>query len=60
MAALVLADELDDLGDFLAAQPDLGPKQLPRFVRITAELPRTGTHKVLKRELRDRIARSGA
>ncbi|MCA1280375.1 long-chain-fatty-acid--CoA ligase [Saccharopolyspora sp. 7B] len=51
MAALVLADELDDLGDFLAAQPDLGPKQLPRFVRIAAELPRTGTHKVLKREL---------
>ncbi|MEU6131240.1 long-chain-fatty-acid--CoA ligase [Saccharopolyspora sp. NPDC047091] len=51
MAALVLAGELDDLGDFLAAQPDLGPKQLPRFVRIAAELPRTGTHKVLKRQL---------
>ncbi|NIH79426.1 long-chain-fatty-acid--CoA ligase [Amycolatopsis viridis] len=51
MAALVLSDPLDpaSFGAFLAAQPDLGPKQLPRFVRIVAELPRTSTHKVVKR-----------
>jgi len=54
VAALVLVDELslDELERFLAAQPDLGTKQWPRFVRIMAELPRTATNKVLKRELR--------
>ena len=36
---------------FLAAQPDLGPKQLPRYVRIAAALPRTATYKVVKRTL---------
>jgi fatty-acyl-CoA synthase len=36
---------------FLAAQPDLGPKQVPRFVRVATRLPRTPTHKVLKRTL---------
>ncbi|MBQ6644406.1 MAG: long-chain-fatty-acid--CoA ligase [Saccharopolyspora sp.] len=54
MAAIVLADApltAAELGDFLAAQPDLAPKQLPRFVRIAADLPRTATHKVLKRPL---------
>ncbi|MFR9731191.1 long-chain-fatty-acid--CoA ligase [Saccharopolyspora sp. MS10] len=52
MAAVVpVAGAEPELGDFLAAQPDLGPKQLPRFVRITAELPRTETHKVRKRDL---------
>lgn len=52
MAAIVPAgDDPLDLGDFLAAQADLGPKQLPRFVRFAADLPRTETHKVLKREL---------
>ena len=34
--------------EFLAAQPDLGTKWAPRFVRITAEMPLTGTNKVLK------------
>ncbi|WP_199433362.1 long-chain-fatty-acid--CoA ligase [Qaidamihabitans albus] len=55
MAALVPRPEatltLAEFGDFLAAQPDLGPRQLPRFVRIVNELPRTSTYKVLKREL---------
>ena len=37
--------------DFLAAQPDLGPKWGPAFVRIVSELPLTQTNKVLKREL---------
>lgn len=38
-------------GEFLAAQPDLSPKAWPRYVRITAALPRTATNKILKREL---------
>jgi fatty-acyl-CoA synthase len=38
-------------GEFLAAQPDLSPKAWPRFVRVNAALPRTATHKILKREL---------
>jgi fatty-acyl-CoA synthase len=35
----------------LAEQPDLGPKQWPSFVRVGAELPRTETFKVIKRQL---------
>ncbi|MDT5231233.1 MAG: fatty-acyl-CoA synthase, partial [Mycobacterium sp.] len=31
--------------------PDLGPKQWPSFVRVGAELPRTETFKVIKRQL---------
>lgn len=37
---------------FLEAQPDLGPKAVPRFVRVTGELPLTATSKVRVRELR--------
>jgi fatty-acyl-CoA synthase len=37
---------------FLAAQPDLGPKWLPRFVRVTRRLPVTGAGKVDKAPLR--------
>jgi fatty-acyl-CoA synthase len=37
---------------FLDAQPDLGTKSRPRFVRLVESLPRTATNKVLKRELR--------
>jgi fatty-acyl-CoA synthase len=53
MAALVPRHSLDpvEFGEFLAAQPDLGPKQLPRYVRIVHELPRTSTFKVVKRQL---------
>jgi fatty-acyl-CoA synthase len=55
MAAVVLRPgavfDADGLSSFLAAQPDLGTKQLPRFVRVTAELPRTSTYKVVKRQL---------
>ena len=36
---------------FLAGQVDLGTKWAPRFVRISRELPRTATNKVLKRHL---------
>lgn len=55
MAALVLAPGAQfDAGGFrgfLAEQPDLGPKQWPSYVRVSAELPRTATFKVLKRAL---------
>ena len=55
MAALVLTEGADFDAEkfhaFLAEQPDLGPKQWPSFVRISASLPRTVTFKVLKREL---------
>lgn len=55
MAAVVLrngaAFDPGGFAAFLSAQPDVGPKQHPRFVRVTAELPRTATHKVIKREL---------
>jgi len=37
--------------EFLAAQPDLGTKWAPRYVRITATLPRTPTNKIVKRTL---------
>jgi fatty-acyl-CoA synthase len=37
---------------FLAAQPDLGTKWSPRYVRVTPALPTTETSKVLKRALR--------
>ena len=55
MAALVLpagrAFDAVDFQRFLAAQPDLGPKQWPSFVRVATSLPRTETFKVLKRVL---------
>jgi fatty-acyl-CoA synthase len=41
----------DELGAFLAAQGDLGPRQHPRFVRIAGAMPRTATFKVLTRVL---------
>jgi fatty-acyl-CoA synthase len=55
MAAIVprrgCAFDPDAFADFLAAQADLSPKQVPRFVRIAHRLPRTPTHKVIKRTL---------
>jgi fatty-acyl-CoA synthase len=55
MAALVMAPgsefDTEKFRAFLAEQPDLGPKQWPSYVRISAELPRTVTFKVLKRQL---------
>lgn len=55
MAALVLppdtAFDPDAFTEFLSAQHDLGPKQWPKYVRTSTELPRTETFKVLKRQL---------
>jgi fatty-acyl-CoA synthase len=56
MAALQLRDgvafDSDAFATFLAAQPDLGTKWAPRFVRVSTALPVTPTAKVLKRQLR--------
>jgi acyl-CoA synthetase (AMP-forming)/AMP-acid ligase II len=56
MAALELADPDDfdpgSFGAFLAAQPDLGTKWAPRFVRLVESMPLTGTNKVNKQPLR--------
>lgn len=41
-------------GDFLAAQADLGPKQRPSLLRVTASLPRTASFKFRARDLVDR------
>ena len=55
MAALVLASgaefDTDKFRAFLAEQTDLGPKQWPSYVRVSTNLPRTATYKVLKRQL---------
>ena len=55
MAALQLNDgvEFDPaaFAEFLAQQSELGPKWVPTFVRVVAQLPLTQTNKVLKREL---------
>jgi fatty-acyl-CoA synthase len=37
---------------WLEAQPDMGTKWAPRFVRISASLPQTATGKVTKVDLR--------
>ncbi|MFF2552861.1 AMP-binding protein [Nocardia sp. NPDC058058] len=39
-------------GEFLAAQPDLGTKWAPRFVRVTESIPVTATRKIDKPALR--------
>lgn len=56
MVALELKDARTfdgaDFDGFLAAQPDLGPKWIPAFVRVTAELPKLASMKVDKQRLR--------
>lgn len=55
MAAVVLTPgaqfDADTFRAFLSDQPDLGPKQWPSYLRVSAGLPRTETFKVLKRQL---------
>jgi fatty-acyl-CoA synthase len=55
MAAFVMAPgaqfDPEKFRTFLTEQTDLGPKQWPSYVRVSAELPRTVTFKVLKRQL---------
>lgn len=42
----------DSFARWLAEQPDLGPKWVPRYVRVSASLPQTATGKVTKVGLR--------
>ncbi|MGV0772403.1 AMP-binding protein [Mycobacterium syngnathidarum] len=55
MAAIEVADpdgfDAADFVAYLAAQEDLGTKGIPRFLRVSKNLPVTGSNKVLKREL---------
>ncbi len=56
MAALELKDNCNfssaDFSEFLSSQSDLGTKWAPKFVRISKELPRTQSNKVIKNQLR--------
>lgn len=58
MAAIEVADpdgfDAADFVAYLAAQEDLGTKGIPRFLRVSKNLPVTGSNKVLKRELQTR------
>ncbi|MGV9774039.1 long-chain-fatty-acid--CoA ligase [Streptosporangium sp. NPDC003464] len=53
MAALVLDGDFDQgaFAGFLAGRRDLGPKAIPRYIRICKELPQTASNKVVKRVL---------
>ncbi|MFE7548171.1 AMP-binding protein [Streptomyces gardneri] len=57
MAALALRPgavfDPAEFAAFLAAQPDLGTKMPPRFVRVTRELPLTATNKIHRVGLRE-------
>ncbi|HLM19279.1 MAG TPA: AMP-binding protein, partial [Acidimicrobiia bacterium] len=44
--------DLDAFDDFVQAQPDLGPKWVPSFVRIMPELPKLASMKIDKTRLR--------
>ncbi|MER6422652.1 long-chain-fatty-acid--CoA ligase [Streptomyces sp. NPDC001137] len=49
-----IAGTFDPAGfaDFLAAQPDLGTKMAPRFVRVVKRMPVTTTNKIHRAQLR--------
>ncbi|MGQ9406686.1 AMP-binding protein [Mycolicibacterium gilvum] len=55
MAAVEVADpaafDVAAFTEYLIGQEDLGSKGFPRFLRISANLPATGSNKVLKRDL---------
>ncbi|MEV0666742.1 AMP-binding protein [Actinomadura luteofluorescens] len=49
----VAADAFDPgaFADYLRGRADLGPKWIPRYVRVARELPATASNKILKRRL---------
>ncbi len=57
MASIEVADpnafDVDGFVEYLSLQEDLGSKGIPRFLRVSANLPVTGSNKVLKRELQE-------
>ena len=56
MAAIELSPgatfDAEAFSGFIAKQPDLGTKWAPRFVRVVAHMPLTGSNKVVKTEMR--------
>lgn len=62
MAAIEVSDpaafDVAAFAKFAGAQPDLGKKATPRFLRISPRLPTTGSSKVLKRELQQQLWRT--
>ncbi|MFI2718806.1 long-chain-fatty-acid--CoA ligase [Streptomyces collinus] len=52
MATIAGAFDPEAFAGFLAAQPDLGTKMAPRFVRVVERMPATATHKIRRAELR--------
>ncbi|AII05229.1 AMP-binding protein [Rhodococcus opacus] len=63
MAAVEVSDPTDfdpaEFAVFLGGQDDLGTKAAPRFVRVSTDLPVTGSNKVLKRTLQEQRWRCG-
>src|SRR6185436_7680975 len=55
MAAVEVAEpeafDVAAFAEYLCEQQDLGAKGMPRWLRLSARLPVTGSNKVLKREL---------
>jgi fatty-acyl-CoA synthase len=55
MAAIEVADpasfDAGEFAEFLTAQDDLGTKGTPRLLRVSPDLPVTGSNKILKRDL---------
>ncbi|GJF16738.1 putative fatty-acid-CoA ligase FadD [Mycolicibacterium cyprinidarum] len=55
MAAVEVADpdafDVEKFAAYLVTQDDLGAKGIPRLIRVSADLPVTGSNKVLKRDL---------
>ncbi|MEU6376883.1 long-chain-fatty-acid--CoA ligase [Streptomyces sp. NPDC046909] len=52
MAALAGTFDPAAFTDFLTAQPDLGTKMAPRFVRVVERMPVTATNKIHRAQLR--------
>ncbi len=61
MAAIEVSEvenfDVADFASFISAQDDLGTKSAPRFLRISTELPVTGSNKILKRQLQQQYWR---
>ncbi|MFE9108183.1 long-chain-fatty-acid--CoA ligase [Streptomyces collinus] len=52
MATIAGSFDPETFAGFLAAQPDLGTKMAPRFVRVVERMPVTATNKIRRAELR--------
>jgi fatty-acyl-CoA synthase len=62
MAAIEVADphtfDVAEFAGYLGAQDDLGRKGVPRLLRLSTNLPVTGSNKVVKRELQEQTWRT--